>query len=261
MFLLLAICSGERRRRSPSRVALTALWGLTDPRHFGQNVSGCRWPPGRARTGPPAITPVPGSGRLHENHSGAVAADHVVGDRMGIGQGNGGHVLLGRLNALADGLGEPRWPCPGRLPPCPGRLPPPHTAAKEKRRPPLTTLATRLMLTTLSIRVALRSRSHGASALVCSKLKPPFASSVGHGLYPTVIEESVAVKDDFLVALLLGLLGDEEAHIVGGPYLGLGSGFGLLGLFLFLVLAGFVFGGLGFRGRLGPLRPPWPRRP
>src|SRR4051812_7599080 len=96
-------------------------------------------------------------------------------------------------------------------------LPSPTTtsAANEKRRPPLTTLATRLMLTTRSV----RSRSFGliGVAIVCRPLEGEtgFAGGIGHRSDPTVIGEAVAVEDHRVDLRRLALGGDQRAHPLG----------------------------------------------
>src|SRR3954468_1114283 len=83
-------------------------------------------------------------------------------------------------------------------------LPSPTTtsAAKENRRPPFTTLATRLMLTTRSE----RSRSFGLIGV--ATVSKPFldrlelqsgrASTVGNRRDATMVRETVSVEDDFV---------------------------------------------------------------
>src|SRR6185369_13985918 len=99
-------------------------------------------------------------------------------------------------------------------------LPSPTTtrAEKENLRPPLTTLATRLIWTTLSVRFI-------SLALILSKPIPPylpleeqtvFTCGFSQGFDSSVIEESVAVEDDRRDLLFEGLLGDRGADLGGG---------------------------------------------
>src|SRR5690606_4005411 len=91
-------------------------------------------------------------------------------------------------------------------------------AAKENRRPPLTTLATRLMLTTRSA----RSRSFGVIGVATGKLpvrilerQPGLARGLGHRGHPAVVGEAVAVEDHRLDIVRLALLGDQLANARG----------------------------------------------
>src|SRR6185369_9104868 len=96
-------------------------------------------------------------------------------------------------------------------------LPSPTTtrAEKENLRPPLTTLATRLIWTTLSVRFI-------SLALILSKLIPPylplegqtvFTCGFSQGFDSSVIEETVTVEDDRSDVLLKGLLGNRCADL------------------------------------------------
>src|SRR5713226_5856330 len=85
----------------------------------------------------------------------------------------------------------PTWPWPS---------PTTTRALKLKRRPPFTTLATRLMVTTFSLnsRPCGSMRSMGASGISASfllELEAGLAGSLGEGLHPAVVQESVAVED------------------------------------------------------------------
>ena len=83
-------------------VAVTTLQGLLERRHLVR-ISRMPATSSTARTGPPAITPVPSGAYSHL--AGAEFADHLVGDGGPL-QGDLDHVLLGVLNALADGVGD-----------------------------------------------------------------------------------------------------------------------------------------------------------
>src|SRR5580704_6540106 len=111
-------------------------------------------------------------------------------------------------------------------------------AAKPKRRPPFTTLATRLMCTSLSTNSLSRSsflRPCGSRAISVrlvadrirrSEIQPALAGGLGQGLDPAVIEIAAAVEHDVLDALLFGAFGDELAHRLGR----IDAGAGLLAL-------------------------------
>src|SRR5262249_43536452 len=91
------------------------------------------------------------------------------------------------------------------------------SALKLKRRPPFTTLATRLMCTTFSFSSTPRSstirRWPGppicAIACASSELEAAFARALGDGAHAAVVQESVAVEDDARDALLLAPARDE----------------------------------------------------
>src|SRR5271163_4314618 len=111
------------------------------------------------------------------------------------------------------------WPKPTR----PFLSPTTTRAAKPKRRPPFTTLATRLMLTSFSVN-SLSSRSRGwrsPSPLrpsrcvraigLPSKIEPALAGSLGQGLDPAVIHIGAAVEHDLLNPGRLGAFGEQFA--------------------------------------------------
>src|ERR1700712_1653131 len=71
-------------------------------------------------------------------------------------------------------------------------------AVKEKRRPPLTTFATRLIWTTRSCR-SRPSRSLGMRPIGClSELQSARTGAVGERLYAPVIEVAAAIEHDAL---------------------------------------------------------------
>src|SRR5882724_5458974 len=93
---------------------------------------------------------------------------------------------------------KPTWPLPS---------PTTTSALKLNRRPPFTTLATRLMVTTFSLNSSPcgSMRWTGASGM---SLKSPlefqarYAGGVGERLDAAVVEESVAIEDDLRDLLL-----------------------------------------------------------
>src|SRR3954452_12035610 len=97
------------------------------------------------------------------------------------------------------------------------------SAAKPNRRPPFTTLATRLMLTSFSAN-SLSSRSRGGPSpsrlrrSLCvraialpSEIQPALAGGVGQGLHPAMIHIGAAIEHDALDAGGLGALGNQLA--------------------------------------------------
>src|SRR5438874_3322617 len=108
------------------------------------------------------------------------------------------------------------------------------SAAKPKRRPPLTTFATRLMPTSFSVN-SLSSRSRGwrspsplrPSRCVraigpLSEIEPALAGGVGQGLDPAVIEIGAAVKDDPRDPSRLGALGEQLSDRARRPFISAG---------------------------------------
>src|ERR1043165_6436667 len=103
---------------------------------------------------------------------------------------------------------------PRPTPTCP--LPSPTTTSAEKlnRRPPLTTLATRLMWTTRSCRSS--SELGSIAVMFALERETGFARRVCEGLHAPVVEEPVAVEDDLLDALRLARGGDGLADGLRG---------------------------------------------
>src|SRR4051812_22151555 len=117
------------------------------------------------------------------------------------------------------------WPKPTR----PFWSPTTTRAAKPKRRPPFTTLATRLICTSLSTNSpSSRSRSRSRSRAICcsfdktSELEPALARRIGERLDPAVEQIAPAVEHDVLDPLGDGALGDELADRLGGRLVGAG---------------------------------------
>src|ERR1700755_1546475 len=124
------------------------------------------------------------------------------------------------------------WPKPTR----PFWSPTTTSAAKPKRRPPFTTLATRLMLTSFSTSSPssrLRSRSPPRSrrspplslrAILSALLEgqAALAGGVGQGLHPAMKQVGSAVEDDLLDARGDGPLGQQLADRLGRLDVGAG---------------------------------------
>src|SRR6266568_178533 len=144
-----AASSTERSRLSPATVALSTLCGLREPWHF---VSTLRTPAASrtARTAPPAMTPVPSPAGFRstrpEPKCPSTSCGMVVptsGTRKSAFFAWSPPLRIASGTSLAFPRPTPTWPAPS-----------PTTTRAEKlnRRPPFTTLATRLMWTTLSFR-------------------------------------------------------------------------------------------------------------
>src|SRR5207302_2137274 len=115
------------------------------------------------------------------------------------------------------------WPKPTR----PFSSPTTTSAAKPKRRPPFTTLATRLMWTSLSVNslsTSLRSRPCpcGSRAMfsMSSEIQSALAGGFGQRLDAAVVEITAAVEHHVLDAFCRGPLGDQLADRLGGRDVG-----------------------------------------
>src|SRR5215204_3821150 len=108
------------------------------------------------------------------------------------------------------------WPKPTR----PFWSPTMTSAAKPKRRPPFTTLATRLMWTSLSTNSLSRSSrcpcSRAIFVPIRSEIEAALAGGVGQRLHAPVVEIAAAVEHDVLQSLLQRALGDQLADRLGG---------------------------------------------
>src|SRR5262245_27704240 len=114
---------------------------------------------------------------------------------------------------------------PRPTPTCPASSPTTTSAEKLKRRPPLTTFATRLMWMTRSLSF---SSSICSNAIAFSQgtgpagpdrrnleLEPALAGRVGERADAPVIEVTIAVEDDPLDVLRNADLGHEGADLLG----------------------------------------------
>src|SRR5689334_7227745 len=234
---LAAISSGRFRLLSAATVACTTLIGLDEP----SDRDSTSWMPAHsstARTGPPAMTPVPGLAGLSSTTPAASSPCTVCGIVLAI-LGTRKKCFLASSTPLAIAAGT-SFALPYPTPTIP--LPSPTTtrAVKLKRRPPLTTLATRLMVTTCSRyaacfsaapprRSSRRSRRsppppprRGApgispsSSLYCrarSQLQAAFPGAVREGRDPAVVAVPAPVEHDGLDAGLLGPLREQLAHL------------------------------------------------
>src|SRR5258708_635957 len=104
------------------------------------------------------------------------------------------------------------------------------SAAKDMFLPPLTTLVTRLMETTSSLRLSrfasifffIAIMSYPAfwrptrRALGTLEIESSFAGCIGEGLHAAVVEIAATIEDHPLNALFFGTLGDEFANLSGG---------------------------------------------
>src|SRR6266516_53261 len=100
------------------------------------------------------------------------------------------------------------------------------SAVKEKRRPPLTTLATRLISTTRSFNSRLSYSRTSLKIGPHSKFQSSLARAIGERLDPAVVEVAAAVEHAALDPGLLRVRGEQLAHL--GRLLGLVALEGLL---------------------------------
>src|SRR5438045_4731055 len=120
---------------------------------------------------------------------------------------------------IASGT-SPALPRPA--PTCPAPSPTTTIALKLNRRPPLTTLATRLIWTTRSSSVSLFGSILGTWTAPCrSEIQAGFAGGLGERLDPPVIPEPGPIEDDALDAGGPCPLGNEPADDPGLLRLGL----------------------------------------
>src|SRR5258708_23353804 len=121
---------------------------------------------------------------------------------------------------IASGT-SPALPRPKPTRPAPS--PTTTSALKEKRRPPLTTLATRLTETMRSWRSLLPPRSSRRLSIriaIALKLQSRFAGGVGQRLDAAVVEIAAPVEDHGAGPGLARALGDGLAHGDGGVGVG-----------------------------------------
>src|SRR5262245_56582289 len=114
---------------------------------------------------------------------------------------------------------------PSPMPTWPDPSPTTTSAVKENRRPPFTTLATRLMATTRSF------SSSEPGSMRASAISSPFLESQPGGsrrirqcLHAAVVLVSGPVEHDPLDPLFLGLAGDQVADGLGGRHVAAGLG-------------------------------------
>src|SRR5690349_377778 len=247
-----ATASGDSRRFRASTVACTMLIAFDEPRLFDSTS----WIPAHsrtARTGPPAMTPVPALAGLSSTTPAASSPWTGCGMEAAI-RGTLKKCFLASSTPLAIAAGTSlAFPYP--TPTVPSPSPTTTSAVKLKRRPPLTTFATRLMVTTRSRywlfsgsresrpprRSSRRSPRRSPRSAVpavpvprrwgpgirCSSSRqwwsgwrwsqgqPAFPSAVRDGGDATVVLVAAAVEDDGVDAGGLRALGDELADLLG----------------------------------------------
>src|SRR5262245_52654104 len=214
---LSAICSAALSIFKALTVARTTLCGLEEPRHF-ERMS---WMPAdstTARTAPPAMTPVPAEAGRNRTLPEPKCPNPSCGIELW---------RSGTLNMFLRAWSLPlriasgtSLALPSPTPTCPDSSPTTTSAEKLKRRPPFTTLATRLMWITrsFSLSSSICSNAMRESPNFCEKLKfePALARRVGEGADAAVVEVTVAIEDDPIDFLGETNLGDQRADFLGG---------------------------------------------
>src|SRR5665811_2524539 len=202
------ISSADERSRRASIVARTTLTGFVEPWTL---VRMSRMPAASttARTEPPAMTPVPCEAGL----SSTLAAANSARTSCGMVVPTIG-ILMRFFFAsstplrMASGT-SPALPSPA--PTCPWPSPTMTTAEKLKRRPPLTTLATRLIWTTRSSSVSLAGSILATGGLLLLEVETGFPRGVGERLDPAVVAIPGSVEDNLRDPGGSGPLGDQAA--------------------------------------------------
>src|SRR5581483_478797 len=228
---------GESWCFSALKVARTMLYGFDEPNDFATTS----WTPSvskTARIGPPAMMPVPGGAARQTT---LPAPCRPMTSWCSVRPSRSGTRISPRLAAsvalrIASGTSRALpWPKPTR----PFWSPTTTSAAKPKRRPPFTTLATRLIWTSLStnsLSRSSRSRSRLGSRAIgsvfpvwrhgrrhpSSELQSALAGGIGERLDAPMVEIAAAIEHHFLDALLGGALGDQLADLLRRTDVGAG---------------------------------------
>src|SRR3972149_4843513 len=172
-----------------------------------------------ARTEPPATTPVPcDAGRsttVVAPKSWRTSCGIVVpkrGTRMSFFFASSTPLRMASGTSPALPRPMPTWPLPS---------PTTTTALKLKRRPPLTTLATRLMRTTRSSSCSLFGSMRGTRDSSGSELEAGLAGRFGERLHATVVPVAGPIEDALPAPRFTGTAPDEPADGAGALRLGL----------------------------------------
>src|SRR5262245_21503270 len=202
--------SAECRLRNASIVAWVTLTGLVEPYTLAR-MSRIPAASTTARTEPPAMTPVPCEAGL----SMTLLALNWVRTSCGIVVPTIG-IRISFFFASSTPLriasgNSPALPRPA--PTCPAPSPTTTTALKLKRRPPLTTFATRLIWTTRSSSASLLGSIRANLGSFRSELEAGFAGGIGERLHTPVVPEPGSIEDHAVDPRGLGALGDEFADL------------------------------------------------
>src|SRR3954469_17595066 len=174
-----------------------------------------------ARTAPPAMMPVPSGAGLSSTwpapkrpSTGCGTVVPLSGTRISDFFAASMPFLIAEGTSFALPTPNPTTPWPS---------PTTTSALKLRFLPPLTTLVTRLMLTTVSLRSSCDASIFSLVSNICSlyprnprlELQPRFARGIRDRLDPAVIEIAAAIEDHPLDALLDRALGDGLAQRLG----------------------------------------------
>src|SRR6185295_671871 len=207
-----AIVPGSFRPSRPATVARTTLWALAEPSDL---VTMLAIPAASttARTAPPAMIPVPSGAGLRSTdpapkvptiRCGIVVP--AIGTRIRFFLAASMPFLIAEGTSFALPMPKPTTPWPS---------PTTTSALKLRFLPPLTTLVTRLMETTLSLMSSCDGSIRSRVRIPLLEFQSCFARGVRHGANAPVIEEAAAVEDHPLDALLDGAFGDGLANRLG----------------------------------------------
>src|SRR3954447_9190443 len=207
-----AISVGSFSASRPAIVARTTLCGLAEPsdlvRMFAMPAASTT-----ARTAPPAMMPVPSGAGF----SSTLPAPKLPRLRCGIVVPCSGTRIRFFFAAsiaflMADGTS---FALPMPKPTTPWPSPTTTRALKLRFLPPLTTLVTRLIETTLSLMSSCDGSIRSRVRIRLLEFQSCFARGVRHGANAPVIEEAAAVEDHARDALFDGPLGDALADRLG----------------------------------------------
>src|SRR5882757_11465106 len=207
-----AIVAGSLSESRPWQVARTTLCALADPSDL---VTMFVIPAASttARTAPPAMMPVPSGAGL----SSTLPAPNLPTIRWGIVVPAIGTRIRFFFAAsmpflIADGTS---FALPMPKPTTPWPSPTTTSALKLRFLPPLTTLVTRLICTTLSLMSSWLGSIRSRFRIVLLEFQSRFARSVRHGADAPVVEEPAAVEHHAIDALFDRALGDHLADRLG----------------------------------------------
>src|SRR5580765_7140971 len=194
-------------------VALSTLWGLLVPSVLVR----MSWMPAASSTGrtaPPAMTPVPCTAGLRNTRpapkcpvisNGIVVSLSATKIRSFLACSTALRIASGTSCALPRPT--PTWPRPS---------PTTTSAVNENRRPPLTTLATRLMETTRSFSSSMFGSIFASATRILLKDQAAGTSRVGERLHSSVVHVPAAIEHHALDPLRLRLARQELADELGG---------------------------------------------
>src|SRR5262245_8167103 len=166
------------------------------------------------RTAPPAMTPVPGTAGFRNTRPAPKCPVISQGIVVSL-SGTKIRSFLACSTALRMASGTSRA-LPRPTPTWPRPSPTTTSAVNEKRRPPFTTLATRLIETTRSVRSSALESIRPSANPPSSEREAAGPCRIGQRLHPAVVLIAAAVEHHGPDALGLRALRDELAHQLRG---------------------------------------------